>query len=1044
MGLLDGLLGGRLSNQPLVNAITAHFMQPTDDSLVNVWQSFLKTRVFVATTEDGARTFSRAKNPETAKIPWHSVKEKEHQGLLACFADNESFDAYAPEGWVKVAVSSDQALAFARNAKARGLLLNPGTEEAFPLKSWQHLVYIEKTDDARKLQDLSLVLRLAGHMEDSEGCLKAAIAISSKKPGPQHPQTAELSRELAYVFHLQGKDSESEWLYKRALSVYEACGTHAMEVAQTAEALADILKAQDKISQALPLYEKALNIFDSVPGAKISSHANIMLTLAEVQLAEGQNASAEALIKRAVCMLEERRHHDLPKMLNKLGEIYFKSNRHMDADASFKRSIQACEADSKSNPAFYAEASIGLGLLALEHKRFDEAEDTIEKALRIYRNIQDPIKIALAEAHLVQIKKRREAQAKTPEPSTTKQASELTPGQVAAAPKHYNPSRGTHGAAPRSTTGPKKTPPPSLAGFPIADGITLRDFRNFLDQFDKDQTAKGDISQISHPRILPPDAPADAPKEPAKESGKGGGSEQETTHDNLPPSALPPEAQAAQQAAIAAATAQTFDQDTTVTSKAQTEEHKNPALPGEPKTPAPSARADERAINRLECDTLPPFSLPSYNKVQIEELPADQGTQQAAMLADHSAAETADVSDLEFLLTARTPSTADAKDTATLDPLADLVNSLDNDTPAIKLPGDVSKYDTPISERKVDTSKYDTPISERRPEPAKADNSKYDQPITKTTSTSEILPDNHLANLISSLDSSIPAIKDPRKQDATDDAFDSGDAASAAQAQSDEGLDALADLMQPKSRGSGASMDSPIQALPTIPGLVPGAGGKVMPSYDISPSGNVDTSKAPPPRQSPPPAAAGAAEADSPAASVDIDGLSPEEALSKLEKACESNPKNHHAWYQKGNLLLKQERLDEAVKCFDKVTMLDAKNVDALYSKAVCLFKKQRFEDAVYCYNFVLQINPKHASCLADKADCLVKLGRAEQAISSYEKALNIDPLLAKAWVGKGKALQNSMRFAEAIEAYDAALELEPGNSDAERGKRLCTSKLNN
>lgn len=95
---------------------------------------------------------------------------------------------------------------------------------------------------------------------------KRALAVVEKQKGRNHPDTAAVLNDFAYIYAGRLFASQDEYdsalpLYRRALEIQEvALGKNHTSVATTLDNLADVYRRQGKYSLALPLYHRALKI----------------------------------------------------------------------------------------------------------------------------------------------------------------------------------------------------------------------------------------------------------------------------------------------------------------------------------------------------------------------------------------------------------------------------------------------------------------------------------------------------------------------------------------------------------------------------------------------------------------------------------------------------------------------------------------------------------------------------------------------------------------------------------------------------------------
>ena len=71
------------------------------------------------------------------------------------------------------------------------------------------------------LNNLANVYRAQGKYSEAEGLFKRALAIREKALGASHPDVGQTLHNLANLYLNQGKYSEAEGLYKRALVIRE-------------------------------------------------------------------------------------------------------------------------------------------------------------------------------------------------------------------------------------------------------------------------------------------------------------------------------------------------------------------------------------------------------------------------------------------------------------------------------------------------------------------------------------------------------------------------------------------------------------------------------------------------------------------------------------------------------------------------------------------------------------------------------------------------------------------------------------------------------
>jgi tetratricopeptide (TPR) repeat protein len=112
---------------------------------------------------------------------------------------------------------------------------------------------------------------------------------------------------LAELYRVQGRYTEAEPLFKRALEVREkALPAGHPGIAQSLNNLAELYRAQGRLSEAEPLFKRALEMREKALPAGHTDIAGSLNNLAELYRAQGRYAEAESLYKRALEMWEKR------------------------------------------------------------------------------------------------------------------------------------------------------------------------------------------------------------------------------------------------------------------------------------------------------------------------------------------------------------------------------------------------------------------------------------------------------------------------------------------------------------------------------------------------------------------------------------------------------------------------------------------------------------------------------------------------------------------------------------------------------------------
>ena len=130
---------------------------------------------------------------------------------------------------------------------------------------------------ATSLNNLAALYDDQGRYSEAEPYYKRALAIWEKALGPEHPQVAQTLNNLAALYYTKGQYVEAEPLFKRALALVEkALGPDHPHVATSVNNLAELYQAQGKYAEAEPLLQRSLAIREKALGPQ---HPHVATTL---------------------------------------------------------------------------------------------------------------------------------------------------------------------------------------------------------------------------------------------------------------------------------------------------------------------------------------------------------------------------------------------------------------------------------------------------------------------------------------------------------------------------------------------------------------------------------------------------------------------------------------------------------------------------------------------------------------------------------------------------------------------------------------------
>jgi tetratricopeptide (TPR) repeat protein len=146
-----------------------------------------------------------------------------------------------------------------------------------------------------------------------------------------------------------------------------------------------------------------------------------------------------------------------------------------------------------------------------------------------------------------------------------------------------------------------------------------------------------------------------------------------------------------------------------------------------------------------------------------------------------------------------------------------------------------------------------------------------------------------------------------------------------------------------------------------------------------------------------------------------------------LNMALDLDPEDWVTLSNKSAVLIKQDKLFDAMKCIDKVLYYIPEHADSLFTKGYIFQKENRFEDALEYIERSLEYDPDNVKALSKKAFVLARMGKPEIAIDVMKNALKLNMGNAKTWYYKGVVHHYAGDYEKAIEAYQESLYIDPG-----------------
>ena len=150
-----------------------------------------------------------------------------------------------------------------------------------------------------------------------------------------------------------------------------------------------------------------------------------------------------------------------------------------------------------------------------------------------------------------------------------------------------------------------------------------------------------------------------------------------------------------------------------------------------------------------------------------------------------------------------------------------------------------------------------------------------------------------------------------------------------------------------------------------------------------------------------------------------------------FEHALAVNPRSFVACNNYGNVLLRANDVDEAIRLFHRAIDIKPEYAKAHYSLGVALIRINDDDQAALHLRESLRLDPTSARAHYDMAVLLNRQGAVDQAVSHYQAALERNPNDAAAHNNLGTILFQQGDITAATKHFRAALSADPGLIDA-------------
>ena len=150
-----------------------------------------------------------------------------------------------------------------------------------------------------------------------------------------------------------------------------------------------------------------------------------------------------------------------------------------------------------------------------------------------------------------------------------------------------------------------------------------------------------------------------------------------------------------------------------------------------------------------------------------------------------------------------------------------------------------------------------------------------------------------------------------------------------------------------------------------------------------------------------------------------------DEAISIIDNALTRDPTNARTLAAKSDLLLRQNRIDEATQAAEAAVSANASSAEAQFVRGRVLRAKGSFDKAEAAFNEVLRLNPRASAARVELARLRIRSG-ADDAVAMATEAAKTDPRSLDARLTLARALMARRDYAKAQGVLTGVLSAAP------------------
>jgi Flp pilus assembly protein TadD len=149
-----------------------------------------------------------------------------------------------------------------------------------------------------------------------------------------------------------------------------------------------------------------------------------------------------------------------------------------------------------------------------------------------------------------------------------------------------------------------------------------------------------------------------------------------------------------------------------------------------------------------------------------------------------------------------------------------------------------------------------------------------------------------------------------------------------------------------------------------------------------------------------------------------------EEAITRLAEAARVDPTNHRAHFNRGIILQKGKRFNEARDAFELAVKGSPDRAEYLYQLGMVLHEMGNYTDAIPVLVRSSVVRSNHGETWLRLGECQVATEDFDGAQDTLIKAIELKPLLSKSYLNLGRLYSDFRQFPNAIQTYKTGIDV--------------------